>query len=47
MIGSGNTLERSPAINTVFGTLNFVQRCRAHKVRNVKGYLPEHLKENM
>jgi len=32
------------AIDTVFGKGNPVQRCRSHKVRNVMGYLPEHLK---
>ena len=33
------------AINAVFGAENPVQRCRHHKVENVMGYLPEHLKE--
>jgi transposase-like protein len=32
------------AIDTVFGGQNPVQRCRHHKVENVMGYLPEHLK---
>jgi transposase-like protein len=32
------------AIDAVFGKGNPVQRCRSHKVRNVTGYLPEHLK---
>ncbi len=32
------------AIDTVFGRRNPVQRCRHHKVENVMGYLPEHLK---
>ena len=32
------------AINAVFGAGNPVQRCRAHKVRNVMGYLPDELK---
>jgi transposase-like protein len=35
------------AINTVFGARNPVQRCRAHKVRNVVGHLPEHLKDQV
>jgi transposase-like protein len=34
------------AITQVFGTVP-VQRCRAHKVRNVVGQLPEHLKDQM
>lgn len=33
------------AIDAVFGTENPVQRCRHHKLENVMGYLPEHLKE--
>jgi len=33
------------AIDAVFGTENAVQRCRQHKVENVMGYLPEHLKD--
>jgi putative transposase len=33
------------AIHAVFGAANPVQRCRHHKVENVMGYLPEHLKE--
>ena len=33
------------AINAVFGAENPVQRCRQHKLENVMGYLPEHLKE--
>ena len=33
------------AIDAVFGTANPVQRCRHHKIENVMGYLPEHLKE--
>jgi putative transposase len=35
------------AINAVFGARNPVQRCRAHKVRNVVGYLPEPLKDQV
>jgi transposase-like protein len=35
------------AIDAVFGTHNAVQRCRAHKVKNVMGYLPEHLKDQV
>jgi putative transposase len=31
-------------ISSVFGAKAEVQRCRAHKIRNVEGYLPEHLK---
>jgi transposase-like protein len=31
------------AIDAVYGTENPVQRCRNHKLRNVLGYLPEHL----
>ena len=31
------------AIDTVYGRCNPVQRCRAHKLRNVMGYLPEEL----
>jgi len=31
------------AIDTVYGTCNPVQRCRAHKLRNVLGYLPDEL----
>ena len=33
------------AIDAVFGTENPVQRCRRHKIENVMGYLPEHLKD--
>jgi len=33
------------AIDAVFGAENPVQRCRHHKIENVMGYLPEHLKE--
>ncbi len=32
------------AIDGVFGKENPVQRCRHHKMENVRGYLPEHLK---
>jgi putative transposase len=32
------------AIDAVFGRHNPVQRCRHHKIENVMGYLPEHLK---
>lgn len=35
------------AIDAVFGKKNPVQRCRHHKVENVMGYLPEHLKEQV
>jgi transposase-like protein len=33
------------AIAAVFGEKNPVQRCRQHKIENVMGYLPEHLKD--
>jgi transposase-like protein len=33
------------AIDQVFGAQNPVQRCRAHKLRNVLGYLPKDLHE--
>ncbi len=32
------------AIDAVFGSRNLAQRCRHHKIENVMGYLPEHLK---
>ncbi len=35
------------AIDAVFGVENPVQRCRHHKIENVMGYLPEHLKEQV
>jgi transposase-like protein len=35
------------AIDAVFGSENPVQRCRHHKVENVMGYLPEHLKDQV
>ena len=35
------------AIDAVYGTDNPVQRCRNHKVRNVVGYLPEHLRDQV
>jgi len=35
------------AVNAVFGMANPVQRCRSHKLRNVMGYLPEHLKDQV
>lgn len=35
------------AIDAVYGKENPVQRCRNHKVRNVLGYLPEHLKDQV
>jgi putative transposase len=35
------------AIDAVFGERNPVQRCRHHKIENVMGYLPEHLKEQV
>ncbi|MGH9639828.1 MAG: IS256 family transposase [Bryobacteraceae bacterium] len=33
------------AIEAVFGAENPVQRCRQHKIENVMGYLPDHLKD--
>ena len=33
------------AIDAVFGAENAVQRCRHHKLENVMGYWPEHLKD--
>jgi len=33
------------AIDAVFGADHPVQRCRQHKVENVMGYLPKHLKD--
>ncbi len=33
------------AIDAVFGPDHPVQRCRHHKIENVMGYLPEHLKD--
>jgi len=35
------------AIDAVFGAKNPVQRCRHHKIENVMGYLPKHLKEQV
>ena len=35
------------AIDAVYGQENPVQRCRNHKVRNVLGYLPEHLRDQV
>ena len=35
------------AIDAVFGSDNLVQRCRKHKERNVLGYLPENMKEQV
>lgn len=35
------------AIDAVYGSENPVQRCRNHKVRNVLGYLPEHLRDQV
>jgi len=35
------------AIDAVFGAGHAVQRCRNHKVENVMGYLPEHLKQQV
>ena len=33
------------AVDAVFGPENPVQRCRHHKIENLMGYLPEHLKD--
>ena len=33
------------AMDAVFGAENAVQRCRHHKIENLMGYLPEHLKD--
>jgi putative transposase len=35
------------AIDAVLGKQNPAQRCRHHKIENVMGYLPEHLKEQV
>jgi transposase-like protein len=35
------------AIDAVLGADNPVQRCRHHKIENVMGYLPEHLKDQV
>jgi len=35
------------AVDAVFGTDNPVQRCRNHKIRNVLGYLPDHLRDQV
>ena len=35
------------AIDMVFGQGNPVQRCRHHKIENVTGHLPKHLKEEV
>jgi putative transposase len=45
VIDGGKALRAG--INAVYGRENPVQRCRAHKVRNVLGHLPEHLKEQV
>lgn len=34
-------------INLVYGAENPVQRCRAHKIRNVMGHLPDELKDQV
>ena len=34
-------------IDAVYGTNNPVQRCRIHKVRNVRDYLPDHLRNQV
>lgn len=35
------------AIDAVYGEENPVQRCRHHKIENVTGYLPKHLKDEV
>ena len=35
------------AIGAVYGEESPVQRCRHHKIENVTGYLPTHLKEQV
>jgi transposase-like protein len=45
VIDGSKALRR--AIDAVFGSRNPVQRCRKHKERNVVGYLPEELKEQV
>jgi transposase-like protein len=45
-VTDGSKALRS-AIDAVYGTDNPVQRCRNHKVRNVLGYLPEHLRDQV
>ena len=35
------------AIDTVFGQEHAVQRCRYHKIENVTGHLPKHLKQEV
>ena len=40
----GSKAPRAP-IDAVFGAETAVQRCRHHKIENVMGYLPEHLKD--
>lgn len=45
VIDGSKALRR--AIDAVFGSHNLVQRCRTHKERNVLGYLPEEMKEQV
>jgi transposase-like protein len=45
VIDGSKALRR--AIDAVFGSDNLVQRCRKHKERNVLGYLPEELKDQV
>lgn len=45
VIDGSKALRR--AIDAVFGSGNLVQRCRKHKERNVLGYLPEEMKEQV
>jgi transposase-like protein len=45
VIDGSKALRR--AIDAVFGSDNLVARCRKHKERNVLGYLPEEMKEQV
>ncbi len=45
VIDGSKALRR--AIDAVFGSRNPVQRCRKHKERNVLGYLPEEMKDQV
>jgi len=45
VIDGSKALRR--AIDVVFGAANEVQRCRQHKIRNVLGYLPRELQDQV
>jgi transposase-like protein len=45
VIDGSKALRR--AIDAVFGSRNPIQRCRKHKERNVLGYLPEEMKDQV